>query len=148
MTVAVREATEADLDGITELWSEMLEYHHQLGPLVWTVAPDGREKVRSWYREALGAEERLMLVADEAGEVVGFAHGMLGDGPPPLVPRRAANVTDLAVRSTHRRQGIGRALMEALADRLAERGRWRRSCRWLWAMRPLGRCMRRWASSP
>ena len=70
------------------------------------------------HRAALTERERVVLVAEEGGEVVAMGH---------LEPSRAANaphraeVQRVAVARAARRTGVGRMLMEALEQAARER---------------------------
>jgi GNAT superfamily N-acetyltransferase len=71
------------------------------------------------HRDALGEDDRVVLVAELDGEVVGMAH---------LAPSRAANaphraeVQRVAVAERARGGGLGRALMAALEEVARGRG--------------------------
>jgi GNAT superfamily N-acetyltransferase len=71
------------------------------------------------YEAALADPERVVLVAERDGEVVGMAH---------IVPSGAANaphraeVQRVAVAERVRGTGVGRKLMEAVDDAARERG--------------------------
>ena len=59
-----------------------------------------------------------ILVAEVAGEIVGYASIQLVDTPrdPAVIPARRAHVETVVVAQAHRRHGIGTALMEAAAE--------------------------------
>jgi GNAT superfamily N-acetyltransferase len=99
-----------------------MDFHHALDERHWNAAPDGREKFREWMAEALGEEERAVLVAEVDGRVVGFAHAMIRGGPPVVVPRRTGFVTDMVVAADQRRNGVGRGLFAAVEAWCRERG--------------------------
>jgi GNAT superfamily N-acetyltransferase len=71
------------------------------------------------HRSALADPNRVVLVAEDAGSVVGMAH---------LVPSGAANaphraeVQRVAVAAKARGTGVGRMLMDGLEDVARERG--------------------------
>lgn len=70
----------------------------------------------------LGEPDGVVLVAEEGGAVVGYAYGAL-EGPDWMELRGPAGVIyDLAVNSGSRGRGVGRALLEAAADRLLALG--------------------------
>jgi phosphinothricin acetyltransferase len=80
--------------------------------------PRSAEDVEGWAR----AEEPPALVAERDGEVVGFARVS------PYSPRPVyAGVGEctIYVRSTARREGVGRLLLEALALDAEGRGYWK-----------------------
>lgn len=118
----VRPAVEADLNAIVELWFELMEHHRQISERFWQPAPDAAEKMAAWLRESLGNPSRCLLVAELQGQVVGFIHGQITGGPPPVTPRRDGEITDLYVVPAFRRQGLARALVEALSGWFAEQG--------------------------
>ncbi len=111
----IRPAVEADLDAIVELWFELMEHHRQINDRFWQPAPDAAEKMRAWLGEEVRDPARCLLVAELQGQVVGFIHGQMSGGPPPVAPRRDGEITDLYVVPAFRRQGLARALVEALS---------------------------------
>ena len=121
MAVTIREGKQSDLQQVSSLWLEMINIHQSLNDRAWEPAPNGPEKYRECMEETLAQEERVLLVAEVEGEVVGFTHGSLGNSPPPMAPRRIGFITDLAVTASHRRHGIGRQLAETIIQRFAQR---------------------------
>jgi len=120
--VTVRDATEADLDRVAELWAEMIDLHYDLDQRFWRRKPDGSEVFRKWMAESLDDEKRVLIVADVAGRVAGFVHGELTDAPPALEDKSLAYISDVAVAFEFRGKGVGRKLMAAAEQRLAELG--------------------------
>jgi len=116
----IREGQHSDLQQVSSLWLEMINHHRSLDDHAWEPAPDGQEKFREWMEETLALEERVLLVAEVEGKVVGFTHGSLGSSPAPMAPRRIGFITDLAVAAGHRRLGIGRQLAEAATQWFAQ----------------------------
>jgi ribosomal protein S18 acetylase RimI-like enzyme len=99
--VEVRPLTAADAEACDAIVAG-LPYHFAI--------EDGRRQCAAAVRRDPG------LVAVEHGEVLGFLT---------FVPRfdEAAEITWMAVRADRRRQGIGHALIDRLAERLAAEGR-------------------------
>ena len=90
-TVTLRGFTEADVAPVMEL------EHALFGDEAWT---------EGMLRDELGADDRHYLVAERAGEVVGYA-GL-------CVYAEEAFVQTIAVRADQQRRGIGRMLLLAL----------------------------------
>ena len=119
-TVTIREGKHSDLQQVSSLWLEMIDVHRSLDDRAWEPAPDGPEKYRECMEKTLALEERVLLVAEVEGEIVGFTHGSLGNSPPPMASRRIGYITDLAVTAGHRRHGIGRQLAETIIQWFAQ----------------------------
>lgn len=98
----IRSATANDRETLRALW---LEFSGPLPP--W--AEGGEEETFAELDRALGAG--TAMVAEENGEVVGFAAG-LPRGP------RVAELTELYVRPAVRRSGLGTALVRGVLEAL------------------------------
>ncbi|HDZ22662.1 hypothetical protein LCGC14_0303910 [marine sediment metagenome] len=114
--VIVRDATEADLDRVAELWAEMIELHHGLDERFWRRKPNGDEIFRQWMAEAVGDEKCVLVVAEVDGAVAGFVHGSLVDAPPAVEDKISGNITDVSVGFDYRGKGIGKKLMAAALE--------------------------------
>jgi ribosomal protein S18 acetylase RimI-like enzyme len=106
--VTVRRATDADRETMRSLWDEWVG-DSSIPP--W--APDAREDTYAELDVAL--QEGIAVVAEDGGEVVGFAAGVLRG---PLL----GEVTELYVTPSSRRRGLGAQLLRAILDGLRERG--------------------------
>lgn len=97
--ISIRSATEADLLAILRIQRDSSTAAQ------W---PEGN------YKEAIRQDTRLVLVAEEPGQLMGF-----------LVSSRATDeweLENIAVSPSWRRQGIGRALLEALIRQAQDSG--------------------------
>ena len=109
--VTVRRYRRDDREGCRALWRELTEWHRALydRPHIGGERP---ELAFDEHLESVGAEN--VWIADAGGEVVGMAA---------LVPHGAkAEIEPVSVRSTHRRLGIGRQLVDAIVATARERG--------------------------
>jgi len=113
MTAVLRPMMPADLPAVTAL-------EHDLFP------------EDAWSQEMFASElasipaGRYYLVADDAGQLVGYA-GLLAPPPQParggrLEPAGQADVLTMAVATAHWGRGIGSALLTALVAEAADRG--------------------------
>ncbi len=120
--MTVREATEQDLEAVIALWAELAAFHNALDDRFGLAHEQAQATFMDFMREGLGDPERLVLVAEVDGEVVGFGHVMTKPTPP-IYPRpKTGFITDLAVRADQRRGGLGRALLHGIQAWCAERG--------------------------
>lgn len=118
----IRKARESDLGTVVSLWNDLAACHDTLDDRFWARSTDADEKMRAWMAEALSKADRLLLVADQQGIVVGFLHATLRDAPPPMKPRLSGHITDVVVPHEHARQGIGIALVAAAERWFLEQG--------------------------
>jgi GNAT superfamily N-acetyltransferase len=122
----VRPARLADRAALVPLWQENDVLHARLMPGFFRRArgaPDGR--VGEALDESLRDGSHALLVADdESGSPRGAAEVQIYDAPAAdvIVPVRRAHLENLVVAPTHRRQGCGRALVEAAAAWARRRG--------------------------
>lgn len=103
---------------------EVLENCVAGGASVSFIHPLAREKARHFWSgvaASVGRGERIVLVAeDEAGEIIGTVQVVLDQ--PENQPHRA-DVSKLLVHEKARRQGLARALMDALESEARAHGK-------------------------
>lgn len=108
--MTLRRATDADLETLCSLWDEWVD--------------DGDAPIPPWVEGAregtvAGIERALSdggaVVWEEGDEAVAFACGVMQGA-------RSGELTELYVRPSARRRGIGRALARAVVDELGRRG--------------------------
>ena len=116
----IRKARTEDLKEIRKLYRSLFEYIGELQPQYFR----GAEQDESFIREILEGEKGDVLIAEEKGEILGFALVQEQLTPPYscLVPHRYTYLMDLAVSPCRRGQGIGRALLKAVREWAAGRG--------------------------
>jgi GNAT superfamily N-acetyltransferase len=86
--VAIRSVEERELDDFRRL-------HNRL-----TASDESVETVREWYDE----RPDLLLAASEDGDLIGFALGVSGEN--------GVQLEGIGARESHRREGIGSALLD------------------------------------
>jgi GNAT superfamily N-acetyltransferase len=104
----VRPALQGDLDTLVELLQELFAIEQDFAP-----DPDRQRKGLMLFLEGCG-KHRCVLVAEWQGRVVGMAILQIlistGEGEP------VGLVEDVVVQTPYRGRGIGKCLLEALAD--------------------------------
>jgi diamine N-acetyltransferase len=123
MELSIRSATIADYDGVALIFDEVDSLHRQALPHVFR-AVAGCALEWDYFEAALDAPEADWLLAERAGEIIGFANVRIQHAPdrPALVSRRFVEVDSLGVRADHQHAGIGRALMARVTDWAAAHG--------------------------
>jgi L-amino acid N-acyltransferase YncA len=107
----VRAAVAPDAERIAQIWAEGIEER--------VATFETRPPETGEVRELIAADAPL-LVADRAGELMGFAK--LGRYDDPHDYYAGVGEATLYVAPQGRRQGVGRALLEALAGEAQSRG--------------------------
>jgi RimJ/RimL family protein N-acetyltransferase/ribosomal protein S18 acetylase RimI-like enzyme len=118
----------AELDALEPLWNALQEHHAKVTPNLGPLTPK-RDDDDSWrmrrakYERWLGDPETFFIVAEEAGEPVGYAFVTVGPGYASWATgERLAELETLSVLPERRGAGIGAALLDAVWERIAQRG--------------------------
>ncbi len=107
-----RRAVAADLDAIVALWAGLAREHHARDPRFHPASDEGLSRYRAWMAPAVHDPQRLVLVVDGPQGPVGFLHAEIRAVALSLGARPSGYITDLCVDPPHRRQGLGRVLVE------------------------------------
>jgi GNAT superfamily N-acetyltransferase len=108
-SLTVREATAADYQPLLGLLDDLDES-------MYGGRSHGRDdELRALFDSILGDPDQRLFVAEDAGKLVGSAHLLVLRHLGRSLPRSAV-VEGVVVATTHRRAGVGAALMRALAD--------------------------------
>jgi GNAT superfamily N-acetyltransferase len=138
LRAAIRRADRADLVQLTALWIELTEHHAAFEPR-FALRRGAEGEVRQLLAAQLGDPDTATLVMDEfdyarlrlaarpsglpsEGTLLGFCTLRVDRAPPICAEVERAEITDVAVRASVRRRGIGRALVEAALCWARERG--------------------------
>jgi ribosomal protein S18 acetylase RimI-like enzyme len=120
--VKVRKATAQDVPALVALFQELERMQRDWR--VFTPRPGFYDEVAIKYRESLDADDRLLVVAEEDGEVVGMAYGETRV-PSRFSDERSLEISGVMVRAGHRGRGVGRAMAGETARFAEEHGvRW------------------------
>ena len=112
----VRSATATDFEGVSDVFSQENAFHVGLVPeyVVLAEPPVTPEE----FGEMLAHEGQQLLVAEQDGQIVGCVLASIKSAEPMpfLRSRRFACLHDVVVDESHRGGGVGRALMEGVAE--------------------------------
>jgi ribosomal protein S18 acetylase RimI-like enzyme len=119
----IRRATMDDFAGLCAIFEEVDALHVGAQPQVFR-DPGDPARPRAYISSIVSDESACLWVAEHEGQIAGLVKIAIRETRdiPVLVPRRYAEIGTLAVAQTHRRRGIGRALMEAAERWALERG--------------------------
>ena len=121
--VAIRPATRADVPTLGRLAALLVRSHHDLDARRFIPAtPRTEQGYGAYLSSQLEEPDVFVLVAERAGEVVGYTYAAL-EGPDYMSLRGPAGVLhDIVVDPAHRGGGVGRMLLDATLELLTSRG--------------------------
>lgn len=122
-SVTVRPGRASDVPAIGRLGAALVVEHHEFdADRFLAPRPDMAETYGNFLGAQLERPDKTVLVAEREGAAVGYVFAGL-EGFDFMALRGPAGVVyDLAVDAGHRRQGIGKTLLEAALGWLAEHG--------------------------
>ena len=115
----VRQASPQDVPQLVTLFEELERMQRDWR--VFTPRPGFYDEIAKRFREAMTAEDRVVLVAEDEGEVVGMAYAETRV-PSRFSDERALELSGVVVRAGHRGRGVGRGLVAEAARFAQERG--------------------------
>jgi ribosomal protein S18 acetylase RimI-like enzyme len=119
----LRDARPADLAALARMGARLAREHHTMDPARFFLPEEPIESGYAWW---LGKElvnpRAAILVAVRRGRVLGYAYGRVERRDWNTLRERCAVGVDLWVEPRARRGGVGRALVDALAQRFASKG--------------------------
>lgn len=121
--IVVRPATPADAAVLGRLGAMLVAVHHGFDAERF-IAPTPRTEqgYGGFLASQIAEPDSIVLVAEEAGAVIGYAYAGL-EGMDYMILRGPAGVVyDLLVDPAQRRHGVGRRLMQAAVAALVQRG--------------------------
>jgi len=121
--VGIRAAAPADVPTIGRLGALLVREHHDFDPERFIAATPRTEKsYGSFLGTQLEEPNIIILVAERDGEVIGYTYAGV-EGTDYMALRGPAGVVyDIVVDPAHRRQGVGRMLLDAALAALKARG--------------------------
>lgn len=120
-SVAIRPATQRDVEAIGDLWVELMNFHATLDAR-FSVPRNGRANYIRQTQKALRDENFQVLVAVEGRQVIGYVMGYIGQNPPILARPRFGFIADLCVTHSRRRRGVGERLVREICRWFRLRG--------------------------
>ena len=121
--ISIRRASRDDLPALGRLGALLLRAHYEFDRQRFMAPGLDPESGYAWFLGTqLLEDDAVVLVAERAGEVVGYVYAGLEPRSWKELRDAAGFVHDVAVMEPARRAGVARALVEAAVEWLRERG--------------------------
>ena len=121
--VLIRPAKPGDIDAVARLWEALVEHHRALDADLPPATEQGAMRYARRLLDHLDDPSAKVLVAVRNGEIAGYVLGVVVDLAPEMFAQEPSGfLADIYVSASHRRAGVGRALVAGLMDWFREKG--------------------------
>jgi len=119
----IRNAAAGDYGDISELFDGVGAIHTENLPAIFQ-EPNVPVPEAAHYQALIADQSVALLVADDAGKLLGFVHAVVQDAPPNpiLAPRRYVTIEGIGVKPEFQNQGVGRRLMDSVHEWAVKNG--------------------------
>lgn len=122
MSVIIRSAEVRDLPGIAALAGQLVRQHHGFDAQRFMLIPNVESGYAHFFQSELSNPDVLLLSAEHAGRVVGYAYARLEARDWNALLDACGALHDIFVSDELRRQGVARQLLEAVREGLRGKG--------------------------
>ena len=120
---SIRKATPKDLAAIGRLGALLVRTHYDFDPKRFIApSPDTEDRYGWFLGTQLKKPNVIILVADRDGKVIGYTYSGVEGNDYMALRGPAGVVYDIVVDPDHRKQGVGRLLLDATLKALKARG--------------------------
>ena len=120
--VLVRKALPADLPSAARLAGELVRMHHERDPERFFLPERVEEGYTWWFQRELAREGAVILVAERAAVITGYAYGTLEERDWNLLLDEHGALHDIYVTAEERRRGTGQRLLNGIVLELEALG--------------------------
>lgn len=122
MDFVIRAATDDDLEPLGRMAGALVRMHHAMDADRFFLVEPIEQGYGRWLVRTSKSEKSIVLVAEIAGNVVGYAWATLEDRDWMMLLDACAALQDIWVDDQARRHGVARALIEQVSARARAKG--------------------------
>ena len=105
------------------MWERLVAYHRELDKDLPPATQDGGRRYAKSLAERVDDTHTCTYVAETDGQLIGYVLGVMVDFPPEMFEQEPSGfLADIYVEEPYRKLGVGRALVNALAEWFAAKG--------------------------
>lgn len=120
--LVIRPALAGELPEVAQLAAKLLELHHALDAARFFLPERVAASYAWWFEQEFERAEVVLLVAEHAGSLVGYAYARLEERDWNQLLDACGALHDLWVEPSVRREGVAEALVLAVVSALREKG--------------------------
>ena len=109
----IRDARIKDSKNVLPVWDEFIDYHKRITAMDFEMVDGAREMWRKYFETHVRSRNRKAIVAEQAGEIVGFLLGEIQKRPPVFTTIHQGYVDSIGVLESRRHLGIGTLMLDA-----------------------------------
>jgi diamine N-acetyltransferase len=119
--ILYRKATEQDIPQIVELWKEFIDFHKARDPF-FSRSEEGPDNFGKYIAVNLQKDNSLVYLAESSEKIVAYILCIIQNYPPAFISKEYGLLSDIAITSEYRRQGIGKHLFHIAKDWFTGKG--------------------------
>jgi len=119
-SVEITEGTEGDIGEVIKIWTQTINQHAEFDR-DFTLDIDGEINFHFVLETALRDQTQAFFVAKVGNKIIGFLYGYIKIHSGFFKKRIIAHISDIAVKDSFRRKGVGTDLMRCFEDDFAKK---------------------------
>lgn len=122
MDIKIRKAKITDFQQMLEIYKELDEMHRIEHPELF-IEPEGEARPLEYIQKQIGDEDKYLVVAETANQIVGFAECVVMESSsfPVIKKRKWVELNSLVVMKGWQGKGIGKMLLESVVTWSSEK---------------------------
>lgn len=117
----IRKANLQDLEGLSLIWKELMDFHKEYHP-IFVLAPEAKELILHILKAKIEKPDTCIFICLDGAEITGMLIASYTEGSEAFVLHKKGYVAETVVQERYRGRGIGKKLYERAEQWLREKG--------------------------